>query len=70
MEHLWVHRPAPWKYVELVLCRDVYHCTPVELDQVPLVTILEHLAMMRVESIVHDMEGNKYERITKDRKNG
>jgi len=38
--------------MELVLCRDVYHCTPLELAQVPAVTLLEHLTCMDVEAQV------------------
>jgi hypothetical protein len=36
--------------MELVLCRDVYHCTPVELAQVPLTTLTAHLTCMDVEA--------------------
>jgi hypothetical protein len=33
----------------LVLCRDVYHCTPQELEEIPPETILAHLALLDVE---------------------
>ena len=32
MEHLWVKNPQPPEYAELVLCRDIFHCLPSELD--------------------------------------
>lgn len=34
----------------LQLCRDVYHCTPVDLERIPLETILEHLTCLQVEA--------------------
>jgi hypothetical protein len=36
--------------MELVLCRDVYRCTPVELAQVPLTTLTAHLTCLDVEA--------------------
>jgi hypothetical protein len=38
--------PSPWEYVELRFCRDIYHCTPNELAEVPYKKILAHLACM------------------------
>ena len=38
--------------MELVLCRDVYKCTPVELARIPLPTITAHLACLDVEAQV------------------
>jgi hypothetical protein len=38
--------------MELVLCRDVYHCTPVELARVPLTTLTAHLTCLDVEAEV------------------
>ena len=43
---------APYEYLELTLCRDVYHCTPQELAEVPLDKVLAHLACMSVETQV------------------
>ena len=44
------------EYVTLVLCRDVYHCTPVELRRVPLRDVLAHLACLGVEGRVRRRE--------------
>ena len=46
----------PAEYVSLVLCRDVYHCTPVALREVPLVDILPHLTCLGVEGRVRAKE--------------
>ena len=43
---------APWEYIELILCRDVYHCTPNKLDDIPLDKILAHLTCISVEAQV------------------
>lgn len=40
----------PLEYMELYLCREVYHCTPVELDKVPLPRILTHLTVLDIEA--------------------
>jgi len=37
-------------YLTLLLCRDVYHCTPAELDRQNAVTVLDHLACMEAEA--------------------
>lgn len=55
MAHLAIGKPAPWQYTELMLCRDVYHCTPAQLDDVPIETIREHLECMRQEARVAKM---------------
>ncbi len=39
----------PWEYTELLLCRDVYHCLPSELDQEDWGRIQLHMAMMQAE---------------------
>jgi len=41
--------PLPVAYAELVLCRDVYHCTPDALDRLPLQRVAQHLAALRAE---------------------
>lgn len=35
--------------MKLQLCKDVYHCTPSQLDAEPIGTILLHLEMLRME---------------------
>jgi hypothetical protein len=70
LEHLWLggpEHPAPWRYVELVLCRDVYHCTPSQLHQENLLVALQHLGMQGQEALVRDMHTSKYERIRRTR---
>ncbi len=51
--HLWTKGPPPWEYIELVLCRDVYHCTPVELSHIPAEIVMRHLAVLGIEGEVN-----------------
>lgn len=49
--HRWTGSgDAPWDYIELQLCRDVYHCLPSELDAEEWDRISRHLDMMDVEA--------------------
>lgn len=50
---------APWEYVELVLCRDIYHCTPSELDQQDLERIMLHIDMMKLEEEIRQFNKAK-----------
>jgi len=50
--HLWTKQPPPWEYVELYLCRDVYHCTPSQLRKELASDIYAHLAMIDMENKV------------------
>lgn len=43
-------RELPWAYTELRLCRDVYHCTPSELDRQDADRIQMHIAIMNLEA--------------------
>lgn len=53
MKALWTHSAAePWEYVELLLCRDVYHCTPSELAEQDWETVRVHLRLLSVEGKV------------------
>jgi hypothetical protein len=47
--HLWADAPAPWEYIELILCRDVYHCRPSDLVHEDLGTISSHLICLDEE---------------------
>lgn len=47
----------PIEYLELVLCRDVYHCTPAMLPDWQ--TISEHLALMAIEAEVNEHKAKK-----------
>ncbi len=42
----------PAEYVDLVLCRDVYHCTPAELDEQDWERVATHLVCLEVETKV------------------
>lgn len=50
--HLWTKGPCPPEYLELILCRDVYHCTPDTLRSISGVDILTTLTMLKVEGKV------------------
>jgi hypothetical protein len=41
---------VPWEVTELYLCRDVYHCTPLELEEVPWEMVERHLIIINAES--------------------
>lgn len=41
--------PMPDEYLELILCRDVYHCTPVALAEVPYDIVRDHLTVLSAE---------------------
>ena len=43
-------RPMPIEYLELILCRDVYHCTPNELDAQDMERVGAHLVCLRAEA--------------------
>jgi hypothetical protein len=43
----------PLEYLQLFLCRDVYHCTPPQLDEVPLPRILQDLTVLNIEAEMH-----------------
>jgi len=57
MAYLWTGsgRP-PAEYLTLILCRDVYHCTPVVLRTVPLADVLPHLECLSIEGRVRKQE--------------
>lgn len=50
--HLWTDGPPPLPYIQLVLCRDVYHCTPRELARIPWEVIQEHMICLDMEAKV------------------
>lgn len=47
------------EYIRLVMCRDVYHCTPAQLEAVSWKTIQEDLFMMRIEREVRQRRSKK-----------
>ena len=40
----------PFEYIKMLLCRDVYHCLPSELDNEAWCDIELHLALMKAET--------------------
>jgi hypothetical protein len=42
----------PLEYLELILCRDVYHCPPSQLPDWKTISI--HLQMMEIESQIRE----------------
>ena len=49
---LWTNSAMPPEYIDLVLCRDVFHCTPSALQQENAVDILNALACLEAENKV------------------
>lgn len=45
----------PLEYLELILCRDVYHCPPSQLP--PWHVIARHLVMLNAEALVRNLNG-------------
>lgn len=56
MTFLWTGggKGAPPDYTDLILCRDVYHCTPSQLDAEDGSRVLMHLALLNAESKVKE----------------
>lgn len=52
MAALWTKTTMPPEYIDLVLCRDVFHCTPSALRQEAAVDILNALACLEAENKV------------------
>lgn len=54
---LWLNVGAvPWEVLELRLCRDIYHCTPTQLDDVPWDRVNRHIIVMEAERDVGEYE--------------
>ena len=49
---------VPAEYMDLMLCRDVYHCTPTELDGQDWARVAEHLICLDVEAKVRKASGS------------
>jgi hypothetical protein len=47
------------EYIRLIMCRDVYHCTPTELEAVPWSVIQEDLTMIAVERTIRARRNKK-----------
>lgn len=50
--HLWGDEAPPEPYIDLLLCKEVYHCLPSALDREDPERIAEHLACLSVEAEV------------------
>jgi len=55
MKHFMGRHPQPYEYLTLILCRDIYHCTPSELARQDPQVILAHLTALDVESDYRSM---------------
>jgi len=55
--HLIGAAGPPTEYLELVLCRVVYHCRPSELQEIPLRTILRHVTCLSAEGEASEFKG-------------
>jgi hypothetical protein len=53
---LWTKSQAPPEYTELILCRDVFHCTPSQLRQEDAEDILSALACLEAEAKVRQAQ--------------
>ena len=50
----------PWEWVQLVLCRDVYHCRPSELDGEDAETVMTHLALLNTAAKVEEFKAKRH----------
>ena len=50
MSALWTNGPLPREYTDLILMRDVFHCTPNELAEQDADDVLTVLALLQAES--------------------
>ncbi len=55
LDILWTgnkKKEVPIEYIELVFCRDIYHCTPNEFWEVPMEVVEMHMEIMGIEEKV------------------
>ncbi len=50
--HLWTDADPPIEYIELFLCRDVYHCLRSELRKEDALDVIKDLAILDAEASV------------------
>ena len=48
--HLWTGGPQPIEMLRYRMCRYIYHCTPIELDAVPIGRIMTDMLCANVEA--------------------
>ena len=58
MKALVSHHNVPPEYTDMRLCRDVYHCTPSELDEQDYERVLFHIVCMNEEAVVEEVRAN------------
>lgn len=56
---LWTSGPPPVEYVELVLCRDVFHCTPSALRAESAEDVLAALTCLEAEAFVRERNARR-----------
>lgn len=56
---LWVDAPPPPEYVDLILMRDVFHCTPAELAVQDADAVFSVLACLNAEALVEKTRAGK-----------
>jgi hypothetical protein len=64
LHHLWTRGPQPPEYLSLILCRDVYHCTPAALEEQSLDAVNDHLLCLQLEAEVRQMRRTTQRRKT------
>ncbi len=64
LAHLWADAPAPFEYIELILKRDVYHCTTSQLRAENFRDVLTDLKCMEVEAEFTRVQKNRTRRAT------
>lgn len=52
----------PREYLELILLRDVYHCTIDELNSIPFQTVVAHIACIAAENDYREKQAKEQER--------
>jgi hypothetical protein len=48
-------RALPWAWNEFRLCRDIYHCTPSELDEQEWDRVRVHIAIFNIEAEAEEL---------------
>lgn len=56
---LWVDGPPPPEYVDLILMRDVFHCTPAALAEQDADAVFDVLACLSAEAFVEKSRARK-----------
>lgn len=57
----------PDEYVDLILCRDIFHCTPSELDEQDYDRVMLMLGLASAEAEIEKRKSNKQTASTRGR---